>query len=430
MIKKRTATYMAFAESNRKSVALGATVIPAIVENKIEKKSKRGTTYFLLVVQTLNRTPVTLSVQSDEDAAASEVTVAPTSTLIVTTFDRVGVAAVDRSSLVKLPLVAEAYMDRVSYKADQVLIEAGSQYITTPLYKKLVAGSALADIPTKDNIDPATFPTDTDTKYIKRAFLVPLSVDTGAFDDVELLVPFEDPKRFWGKKKDDETVYASVNVETGPDKVQNCMSVMYQTPAGARFMFKMAYMPDVWRCFQVSDVGKWAQVAGRMMSNAAGWFAYGSSRLDNIMSMRANADDDGIDFEADTTSAATDIVTTTGFVSNMALDLAGTVARAGVPLSFEYVSTHFGDAYSYSPIEAPAATGWRAKLAAAAPAVFNVTELIDDVRIPFLREAKDTVKYYGIFAIGDDRVYEAENGEVEAVENGTPPVAVFAVKEN
>ena len=58
MYKKRSANYMNFANSNKKSIASGQTVVPCIVQLKKEKKSQKGNSYFILVVQTLNRSPV------------------------------------------------------------------------------------------------------------------------------------------------------------------------------------------------------------------------------------------------------------------------------------------------------------------------------------------------------------------------------------
>jgi hypothetical protein len=541
MYKKRNASYLKFAESNRKSVGVGQAIVPALVELKKDLKSKSGTSYNFLVVSTLNRKPLFVQfaqvkdennahvpfeppmkrvqletkvvktepvkmesvkmepVKSKSEPVKSEpgksksvsepvksklepgksgtvkselvkpevsyemvpehgdvvkqngqygVTILPNSRLMITSFDRNGCASVGSGATVKLALVADMYGGRITFKASDVTVEGAD--ITREAFNKYYAGSQLAVVPTKDNIDPDSFPADTESKFITRSFVLPVSGDTSEFKDVEILVDPEDARRFSGKNKDEETLYPCVNTEVSTDKNQNSMSVVYTGLDDQKYFMKFAFTPQCWTCFGVTDVAKWTKCAGRMMFSAVNWFALGSSKLDNILSMRTNVDDDddGNDYgladydmtEESSAPVAADMgtmVATTGFVSKMSVDLSKTVQRAGVELSGEWVAARFGTegSYSFNPETPPSGinSGWRARLQRGGKFVFNVTEFTDDIRPAFFREAKSIkdVKFFGIFAVGDDQVYEfAGPGPLEARldEKKLIPSLVFAIR--
>ena len=399
-------------------------------------------------------TEVKPEVKTDEDTSSSEeevfeevpedenivkqggaygVIIKPYSVIMANSFDRTECANIGPASIVKLALTADLYNDRVSFKASSVTNDgSGINRIT---FNKYFKDSELSVIPTKDNIDPESFPEGTDPKYYTRSFVLPLSDDSKKFKDVEIVIDPEDASRFSGKKKDDDTVYPCVNTEISADKNQNSMSVVYTDHNDKRFFFKYAYFPEVWQCFGITDVDKWTKAAGRLMFSAVDWFCYGSSNLDNIRSMRANAEDDGCDgmetsgyldfgesFDDDVvdTSQKSEMQTaeedgmtaTTGFVSTMAVNLAGTAKRAGKELSWAWVVKNYGRDGDYSFMQdLPSSginSGWRVPLSRGGKLVVNVTELMDGLRDKFFKEAegKKNLKFYGIFNVGDDTPYE------------------------
>lgn len=498
MYKKRTATYMNFEQKNRTSVGTGLTVVPALVERKLEKKTEKCVFYSLLV-QSLNRKPVFVQFgqqksasgekvpfqpamkrvkrESDESAEDSDATVEvpenekiikrdgsygtilePFSKIWVTTFDRAGCLTVDSSSIVKIAISAETYQGNISYKATEVKNE-DIKSITTPVFQKYFQNTPMTVIPTTKNIAQ---PMDQNPKYYSRSFMLPLSDDTPIFKDVEICVDPEDRKRFYCTQKDSDRQFVGVNTDVGEGKTRNNLSVVYE--ADQKYFMKYAYMNDAWSCFGVQDVDMWAKSAGRLMFNAKGWYAFGSSKLDDIKSMRANADADegdagGADYgygaygmdmddiqnvsaqEADVgSSASDDMVASTGFVSSMSLDLAKTAEAAGIELSKEYIKKHYGPDgfFNYNPDGPtnPINAGWRTRIGRGEHGVtFNFTEMNDDIRPGFIRETADKkIKFYGVFPVGDDRPYEqvrAEGGNLEQFleENKLFPSTIFAVTE-
>jgi hypothetical protein len=503
MYKKRSADYTAFAKNNRKSIGQGHTVVPVMVLSKFEKKTEKMQTYYSLMVQTLNKEPVFIQMASikdpvtksnvpfeppsakrakvedseedDEDVDGEEedvtsefvkedgrwgVTVNPGTMMWVTTFDRAGGKVVDRSSVAKLSLIADSYKGRVGFKAGEVIFEAPPG-VTRALFTKYFVDSSMVVVPTKDNIDPADFPEGTKSEHISRAFVLPLSSDTDLFTDVEVIVDPEDPKRFVGKKKDVQKEFPSVNTDTGGDSPQNAFSVVYKEKNGTKYFFKYAYFPEVWSCFGIAEVDKWALCAGRLMFSAVSWFAQGSSKLDNILSMRANADaDDGMDFGGDdadpymasygeepcaadssmTEAAAGGMVATTGFIASMSVDLVATVKKAGIALPLKWVGEYSSGMYKYqikktdSPDDAVKNTlndDWRISLERRAKVVYNFTEMVDVDRANFLREleGRTDVCFYGIFAVGDDRPYEYVGDDFGGYmsTNRLFPVTIFAL---
>jgi hypothetical protein len=254
-----------------------------------------------------------------------------------------------------------------------------------------------------------------------------------------------------------DTQFVGINADIGEGKIRNNMSVMYDT-GEQKFFFKYAYMDTVWSCFGIQDVDMWSKSGGRLMFTAKGWYAFGSSKLDDIRSMRANADIDesvgadygygayGMDMDDIQNMASTDvapishddIVASTGFVSSMSLDLAKTAESAGIEISKDYVRKHYGPDgfFSYQPDgpSNPINAGWRTKVARGEHgAVFNLTEMNDDIRPGFIRETADkNIKFYGVFPVGDDRPYEHvrnEGNDLEKFleENKLFPSTIFAI---
>jgi len=498
MYRKRTTNYMKYALSNKKSIAPGSTVVPVIVSLKKEKKSAKGNTYFILVVQTLNKSPVFVQFaalkqggekvsfqpatkrikreSTEENSEPVEVEVPederitkqdgsygtivkPCSTLILTSFDRNGCVNLDRGMICKVSISADSYEDNINFKCNEVIMEPNTSTITKGVFQKYFMNSDMTVIPTKSNIDPESFPVGTDPKYFTRHFVLPLSDDTPLFKELEVLVDPEDSKRFYAKRKEDDKIVPSVNTEVGPDMVRNNLSVIYATDK-EKFFFKYAYSPSVWNVFGICDLDKWSKTAGRMMFSAVNWYAYGSSKLDDIKSMRSNAeadDEGGLDFgyggygmddmdegedePAPDMRKAEDegMISTTGYISNMTIDLKATAKKAGIELSSGWVSSKYGPEgnYNFSPEDTPNPlnSGWRSKLERDIASIFNFTEMDDFMRLPFIKEAehKGNVKFYGIFAAGNDAPYENVNTDkpIEEFldENSIMPATIFAVVE-
>lgn len=475
--RRNNEKYFNFARSNRQSVAPGHTVVPTIVQLKKDMKSAAGNAYAFFVVQTLNRSPVfvqfapskdkvtkvstpyqpamkrvkrTEGAEEEASEEASEeievpeddrvskrdgaygVVLKPFSTIMVTSYDRAGASALDVGKISKMSLIADFYRDNVNYKAGDIILDNGAAGdINGEVFERYFLNGEMGVIPTLDNIDPASFPADTNPKYYKRPFVLPLSDDTPQlFNEVEIVVDPEDPKSFVAKRKEDDVMVPSVTIDVGQDRVRNGMSVVYGTTT-AKYFMQYAYRSDIWApCFGITCVDKWVKSAGRMIFSASKWYAYGSSSLEDIRSMRGNAESEsdgldygyggGVDDDVDDSPSAPmqraaegGMVTTTGFISTMSLDLPGTIKKAGLPLSKEWVEGKYGPSGEYSfestdMVDHPLNKSWRSKLIRGLPLVLNVTEADDGTRYVMLKELASNPRatYYGIFAAGDDRPYE------------------------
>lgn len=493
MYKKRSLAYMNFANCNKKSIATGQIVVPCILQLKKEKKSIKGNSYYILVVNTLNKTPVFVQFTSkktdgitatpfepkmkkvkkdvkekDEENDFIEkpeddriikkngvygTFLKPFSTIMVTTFDRNGSLLLERSQVFKLSLIADAYNDMISFKAGEIILESKWCGITKEIFVKHFLNTELSIIPTQFNIIPSTFPSHTDPKYYSRPFVLPLSNDTSLFKDVEIVLDVEDPKRFYGKDKETDKLIPSVNTDIGSDQIRNNMSVVFENEK-EKYFFKFAYMPNIWNIFGISDVDKWSKSAGRMILNASSWFAYGSSKLDDIKLMKANAetidDNDGLDFgmpidelpspscDDSSINNKNDLIATTGFISNFSLNLNETIKKAGISLSYDFILKNYGPESEFiynSDNQNPLNTGWKTKIFTKDESfIFNLTETDEYIRNPLLKELKDRndVKYYGIFSVGNDLPYEKvneENFETFLIESKITPSSVFILSE-
>jgi len=403
----------------------------------------------------------------------------PGSSIMFNTFDRT-INNLRPGTVCKLALIADLYRDDVSFKVGSVITDADPS-LTARLYKKYITGSALSKIPTVHNIDPKSFPDSTDPKYYARAFVLPLSDDTKDFRDVNIALDCEEPERFFGRVKepakfykginDPETKLVSVNTGSG-DKISNTLSVVYTDNNNKTTYFKYGYMPNVWECFGVTDVNQWAKTAGRLIFNAKDWFAYGTSRLADIKSMAANAgaedgagydfgeivvgDDEGYggydafegangesntDAEADTSRDDVDF-NSTGFINSMSLNLPATVKAAGIELPRAYVEEIMARG-KYKFVSNPSAmpenklnNGWMVRVERREKAIYNVTELDELSRQPFLEDTRGitNLKFYGIFPVGDDGPYEHVQGDdhdiaTYARDNKITPSTIYAVIE-
>lgn len=489
---------MNFEQKNRTSVGAGLSVVPAMVELKYEKKTDKCVFYSILV-QTLNRKPTFVQFGQQKSATTGErepfqpamkrvkredvatpdpaddsdatvevpvndkiikrdgsygTIVEPFSKIWITTFDRAGCLTVESGTIVKLAICSDFYSGNITYKANEVK-SADIKAITAPVFQKYFQNTPISTIPTIKNIPQ---PVDVNPKYYGRSFVLPLSDDTPVFKDVEICVDPEDRKRFFCTQKDTDQQFVGVNMDLGEGKTRNNMGVIYDG-GDQKYFFKYAYKSDAWKCFGIDDVDMWAKSAGRLMFNAKCWYAFGSSKLDDVKCMRSNADVDdgaggadygygayGMDID-DIEDVATpveekvsdDIVASTGFVSSMSIDLAKTAEAAGIELSKDFIKKHYGPEgfYNYNPEFVNALnTGWRTRIARGEHGVtFNLTEMNDDVRPGFIRDTADKkVKFYGIFPVGDDRPYEqvrAEGGNLEQFleENKLFPSTIYAVTE-
>jgi hypothetical protein len=511
---KNKRTFMAIAQKNGRSINTGYIVLPVILEFAKEKKSAAGNTYYFCKATSLNQkgvfvqyelkkdrdTKETIPFQPptkrskvvdedtgeeverevvDEDLAVKQedaygYIVKPGTSMMFNTFDRNAIK-VPPGSICKVSCIADMYRGEVSFKVGSVITDTDTA-LTPRLYRKYIQGSTLEVIPTKDNIDPASFPDTMDPKYYSRSFVLPLSDDTQSFRDVTVAVDPEDPERFWGSVKepaklwsaitDPTTKFVSVNMPTDTDKVANALSVIYTDKAGKRTYVKFAYLPNVWTCFGITAVDKWAKVAGRMIFNAKNWYAFGSSRLVDIKKMAANADadaEDGLDFGMGGTSYGdgeydgygeyegaqdgpqetpddVDFITT-GYITSMVLSLPETVKASGIPLPREYVEEIMARGkykFSFNPESQPENklnSGWMVRLSRGDKAVYNVTELDELARQPFLEDSRtvENLTFYGIFPVGDDGPYEhvseAEHDIVKYAREHGAPATIFAVVE-
>lgn len=406
----------------------------------------------------------------------------PGSSIMFNTFDRT-INTLVAGTVCKVALIADLYRGDVSFKVSSVITDSDPS-MSAQLFKKYITGSALAAIPTVHNIDPKSFPESTDPKYYARAFVLPLSDDTKDFRDVNIALDCEDPDRFFGRVKepakfykginDPETKLVSVNTGSG-DKISNTLSVVFTDANNKTTYFRFGYMPNVWECFGITDVNQWAKSAGRMIFNAKDWFAYGTSRLADIKSMAANADvddgagydfgapvcgddDDGAgyggygDFEgangvantdADEDTSRDDVdFNTTGFINSMSVNLVSTVKASGIELPRNYVEEIMARG-KYKFVANPEVRpdnklnhGWMVRVERRERGIYNVTELDELSRQPFLEDTRgiSNLKFYGIFPVGDDGAYEHVQGDdhdiaTYARDNKVSPSTIYAVIE-
>lgn len=491
---KRSAIHLAMAKANKRSISTGYAVVPMLFEFCKEKKSKANNTYYFCKGVTLNKKGMFIKFEEKRDKKTKEVipfepptkrvkvgddvedvvdesvavkqddcyghVLPPNSSIIFNTFDRVALS-IPSGTVCKVSIIADMYENQISFKVGSIMTDSDPS-INSILYKKYIAGTPLAEVPSKYNIDPASFPESVDPQYYSKSFVLPLSKDNDTFSDIDILVDPEDAERFWGTKKDDKHRYPSINTDIEQDKTANSMGVVFVGNDNKSAFMKFGYFPDIWECFGISNAEKWAKSAGRLIFNAKSWYIYGTSKLSDIMRMPANAEDDseGLDFgmaedsgygnygagEDDETEhkqveCNKDMdVTTTGFIASASLDLVGTIKSAGIELPRSYVEEIMArGVYKYvvdPQYQNTLNNSWMLRVERGDKGVFNVTEFDEITRGPFLEDTRkiENLTFYGVFPVGNDSPYEfvetEDNTFVDFIKsNKITPSTIYAVVE-
>ncbi len=474
--KRKFSQYASLVNANKKSVGAGQTIVPVLVEKVNDMKSKKGNPYWFVVATSLNKTPVWVQFEDKRDKDTKEIIpfsppnkkaktegaedeadefeqhdnsitmknnkygtmLMPNTQLKVNIFERSVASSLDTPVIAKFALSSDLWNERISFKVGQVILGNNPTKITKSVYNQFALKAPIGEIPIESNI---TVDENIPYEYNKRSFILPLSNDSEAFESVDILVDAEDSKRFTGKMKDCDDIFPSVNMDVGNDKVVNSMAVVYTKPDQTSYFFKYGYFPTVWSAFGITNVEDWQKTAGRLIFNACNWYCTGSSKLEDICRMASNssAGNDGADYgygedydtcdqpvEENSEEKTSDPISSTGFLSRMSLDLTETVKKAGIEIPFDYVNNHYGPASSFKytgTVENKLNSGWMVSLEKGIAGTFNVTEFNDFVRPAFMNAASkcENIKFYGIFAIGDDSQYE------NFTEENNKPTVVFAV---
>lgn len=465
--QKRTRTIYQDQINNSRSIHADETLVPVLVKSIKADKTKTGnnpgTAYYRLKVVCMNKEPVfvryktkgkkkgeldeteeskrqRIAEEAEYDAQEAEnpkgTTVNGGDEFPVTTYDK-SAGAVDGGTMVNLALTTSWYNDHYTFSAGSVIIDNKmANALSNTVYNELVVGTKMAEIPTPDNMSEDDFPGETDEKYMARSFIVPLSAYNSTFANVEIQIDESETQRFFCKAKDSDAQLVGVNMPVG-DKTSNMIKVVYspKDDDAPKIMMSLAYMPEVWSCFGVTDINAWQKVGYRLIFNAREWYAYGYTQLTRLNAIIANkSDDDGDDgFQY-----------STGFVSKMAVNLKDTIiVGCGVPLSFEYINDNFGEDSKYDrEIEVenhPINSNFRGNLKRNRPFITNLTELSTEQVHGFIKDyvkgLKDRgdafkVKFYGVFASDDVYEFAADNDaarEAFIVEKNHVPSMVFAI---
>lgn len=476
--KRKFSQYNSLVEANKKSIGIGQTLVSAMIEKITEKKSKKGNTYWFIVATSLNKKPVFVQYGDSRDPMTKETVpfqppnkkiksedgeesvpdlgdnivtknnkygtiLKPMTTLKLNVFDKSSFIGLALPFIGKVSLSADLYNDNVGFKVKQLITNTNPSIITSSVYNELVNSNPIGEIPTSLNIEvDESIPYE----YLKRSFILPLSKeeDNDTFSEIDILVDSEDKDRFEGKMKDDDRIYPSVNMNVGEKNI-NALNVIFHKNTGEKFFFKFGYFATTWQKFGITDVQSWKQVAGRLIFNAKDWFVTGSSKLEDIQRMTSNSnDDDGYDFgdydddgydQEDCKSMISStkknddgIISSTGFMSSMSINLVKTVQAAGVEVSLDYVTKVIGPSSGFcynSDFENPLNKSWMVSIEKNMPGIFNATEFNSFILPAFLDAcAKNkNVKFYALFAVGDsgDKQYEKFD------EDGEKPSTIFAI---
>ena len=475
---KRTSQWTSFVDSNKTSIKPGCTLVHAIISVVKEKRSKSNNTYFFCVFSVLNQKqiflkydekslqPETKKIKTDDEVEAETgpkqvgVTIAPGTELKANSFSR-DVGNLKSGDLVQLSISASEHNGASSFKVDEVVKDSNNS-ITALKWESIVSKCPISTIPTMHNIP------DSEDPYANRKFVLPLSQDNNRYN-VDIILPeMTDCENFWGKCKEPskywrdisnpETKFPSVNSKVG-EKTRNMLNVVYTDKENKNATYvKFEYNPNVWSGFGFTKWKIWAKCAGRMISYADSWYAFGVSSLKQIRSMTANASaDSGYDFgecdndfpnyeECEKSSTGEvqapenrDVTeSTTGFVINMNLNLLQTVKNCGIKMSLDFVREALAkNEEEDNPderIENTINAAWMLRLRRGHSTVFNVTEMDKYSQGPFLDEAqnKKNLHFYGVYAVGNDEPYEKalqndDSFESWAKEQKAYPSCVFAV---
>lgn len=466
--QKRTRTIYTDQINNSRSIRADETIVPALIKGISSDKTKTGnnpgTVYYRLKVVCMNKEPTFVrfkvkkkkgDVDGDGDAKRQRTDgdgeddgdgeATPKGTVVnggdefsVTTYDKAA-GTLDSGTLANLAMTTDWYNERFTFSAGSVIVDNKmSNALCDKVYNDMVINTKMAEIPTAANMSEADFPEETDEKWMSRSFIVPLSVDNSKFANVEIQVDEEDTGRFFCKVKDSDAQLVGVNMVVG-DKTANMFKVVYspKDEDEPKIMMSLAYVPETWRCFGITDLDVWQKVGHRFMFNAAEWYAYGYTQLTRLNGIIANKNPDGGDDEDP-------FEYSTGFVTKMATNLKATIQRVGVPLSVEYIMENYGEDSDYDrehEVENhPTNTGFRINIKRNKAFITNLTELSTIQVEAFFKDYtkclkdkgpdKFNVQFYGVFQ--SDDVYEfaaddEESREAFVVEKGHKPVAVFAI---
>lgn len=305
--------------------------------------------------------------------------------------------------------------------------------VTDKLYTSQIAGTPLAEVPSLENMSDKDWSEDVNPEYRMRPFYLPLSGGAhGPFADVEIVVGSGDEGEnvadrlccFEGMGRD-EICTVGVNTVVGGEK-RNQMPVLFKTKDDKTTFMTLAYKPQVWACFGVQNLDHWTEVGTRLLYNAQGWYAVGKTNIDRVRALACNADGE-----------ENDVITTTGWVSSMNVDMRATAERVGVEVPYDYLVEQFGPDSGYKnhvvmdSEHVLNTKDWKIAVATRKSFVLNLTDMAEEYMSSYLKLAQnvETVKHYAVFK--NDEVYEFAGTHEERLafirEKGYTPTVVFAV---
>lgn len=359
----------------------------------------------------------TIEFNQDEENMAVPVTstVGPYSHMLAKCFDKSADTVVE-GCFANASIVCSLYNGMIYYKVNKIFpIDATPN--TLHYYEKFCVDKYMGQVPTSLNLTTAMFPEGTDIKYMDRYFTLPLYTHD-SYKCVQIGLDMEKPSDFCGVYENGtKTVGLSAQVE---DKVINKFMVKYTTLDDLEIYMDVTYpikqdSPSMWECFGILNVDMWAASCPRLIYCAKEWFCSGYSKLERIC---GHTEDNGK-------------IHTSSFIFNMAINLPETIKVAGVELSDDYVKDFVASyAYESDGDVHPLNKAWKSDIQNNRPLCINITEMVDYQLTPFMKAIEGKgVKFYGIFDIERDDIYERRGEHMEYIkENGFKPVTVFALK--
>lgn len=448
--KRKASSAFSNMSSKLESMSPNQVNIPVLVD-KIWKKSikdgkKKGNPFWTIKVSTINKKPLYVTPKSNDDASTlvndgnatkrvkveggttdsddSSITsnttrgsvIEPNTELFANCFQLDAVEKVKEGNIQHLKFSTKTWNGGITYQLEGV-VENVPCKVSKETYDKYFKGTLSGTLPTVHNMNESQFRPGSDRKYMTRTFVVPLSNDTDVFDTVHVDLPLHsssDPMAFTSQmNKSDTTPYPGMSEDKG-DRRSSCFRVGFslKDEQNTKIMAKFyAYSPS-WRCFGITNVNIWKDVAPRLIIHARDWYMCGFTGLESLEKIGGNRD------QMMNLGATYEEQYSGGFITQMGVDMAKTVSMVGLPVTLDYVKNkYFVDHYKDVPEEPiddhPLNKGSRLVVRSNGPFCLNLNELDDSAlakAFAGIEEKSPNTKFYAIFKNVEygtpDTVYE------------------------
>ena len=452
----KRARFARFAKS-AETIPQGLTIVPAMITNTVQKTStgSKPVTFHTLNAVCVGEKEYKIAFKHNGKAtndereridADRESVDLPTLTR-GSTFHSPCLAnaagEVKPGDVVSLGLHSSWYEGRYTIKiAAVVMNKSGGNTFTVDHYRNVFAKVGLNQLPTMKNICEFTDEVDESNEaYVKRMFVVPMAdmENDPVYEEICVMQEPEKTARFECSIKDSSLKTIGINMEDG-QVTANMFDVVYvrkdKTVCTMRYRFNSrdADSLSMWGCFGVRNVSHWSLVASSLYENAKDFLVFGSTSLADLKRLTDNVGEDA-DSEDKRCEASI------AYINAMRVDLAETVRRAGVPLSFSWVKSNLlsREKWDNVPNEflpTQINDNWTNRVHDNAQVVVNVTDLNGSARYELENmefPEGGTVEYFGVFSVHHKSVgkikvdTETFSHEQKIEESGCSPVVVFLV---